>query len=123
MAYTLRVEGGFGAVPLAPCVLLLIFTSEKRLIDSMGKLIALIVSILMLLAGIVMVAVGKGIGLLLLIAGMLGAVMMGIFLGASGGSVADFLTPRGFFDPAQKTKTYRKKKPENIWDEMSSKKS
>jgi len=89
----------------------------------MGKLIALILSILMLLAGILLVGFGIGIGLLLLVVGMLGTVMMGIILG-SRGSITDIFTPRGFYDSFMKTKVEKPEKdqPTNIWEEMSKKK-
>ena len=90
----------------------------------MAKLIAMIVFVLMFLAGIVMVALGIGIGLLLLVIGMLGVVMMGIILG-SRGSIADIFTPRGFFDAFLKTKVEKpdKDQPTNIWDQMTEQKS
>ncbi len=89
----------------------------------MGKLIALIVFVLMLVAGIVLVALGVGIGLLLLVVGMLGTVMMGIILG-SRGSITDIFTPRGFFDSFIKTKVEKPEKdqPLNIWDQMTERK-
>ena len=89
----------------------------------MAKLIALIVCILMLLAGSLLVAFGIGIGLLLLVVGMLGTVMMGIILG-SRGFVTDIFTPRGFFDAFTKTKVEKPEKdqPANIWDQMTKQK-
>ena len=89
----------------------------------MAKLIALIVCILMLLAGILLVAFGIGIGLLLLVVGMLGTVMMGIILG-SRGFVTDIFTPRGFFDAFTKTKVEKPGKDQsaNIWDQMTKQK-
>lgn len=86
----------------------------------MAKLIALIVFILMLIAGIVLVALGVGVGLLLLVVGMLGTVMMGLIVAFSRGSYSDFLSPRGFFDAAPKTKVEKQIK-NNIWDEMAQK--
>ena len=86
----------------------------------MAKLIALIVFILMLIAGIVLVALGVGVGLLLLVVGMLGTVMMGLIVAFSRGSYSDFLSPRGFFDAAPKTKV-EKQNNTNIWDEMTQK--
>ncbi len=90
----------------------------------MAKLIALIVFILMLLAGILLVGFGVGIGLLLLVVGMLGTVMMGIILG-SRGSVTDIFTPRGFFDAFMKTKIDKpgQDQPINIWDQMTKQKN
>jgi len=87
----------------------------------MGKLIALIVSIVVFLAGIILTALGLGIGLLLLIVGLLGTVMMGIIVGSIGGSYSDFFTPRGFFDAAFKTKV-EKKETGSVWDKLSQKK-
>lgn len=89
----------------------------------MAKLITLIVFILMLLAGIFLVAFGIGIGLLLLVVGMLGTVMMGIIVGARG-FIADIFTPRGFYDASTKDKIEKKEldQPTNIWDQMSKKK-
>ena len=87
----------------------------------MAKLVALIVFILLLIAGIVVLALGVGIGLLLLIVGLLGTIMMGIIVGSTGGTYSHFLTPRGFFDPFLKTKVEKKNEKANIWDEMSEK--
>lgn len=89
----------------------------------MTKLIALILSILMMLAGILLVAFGIGIGLLLLVVGMLGTVMMGIIVG-SRGSIADIFTPRGFYDAFLKTEIEKpdKDQPTNIWDQMNNQK-
>ena len=88
----------------------------------MGKLIALILSVLMMLAGILLVGFGIGIGLLLLVVGMLGTVMMGIIVG-SRGSIAHIFTPRGFYDAFIKTKVEKpnKDQPTNIWDHMTKK--
>ena len=89
----------------------------------MGKLIALIVCILMFLAGIVLVALGIGIGLLLLLVGMLGTVMMGIIVSARG-SVVDIFSARGFYDTFLKTKAEKpdEDRSANIWDQMSNRK-
>lgn len=89
----------------------------------MGKIIALIVLILMFLAGILLVAFGIGIGLLLLLVGMLGTVMMGIIV-SSRGSVVDIFSARGFYDSFMKTKAEKPDKDQttNIWDQMSNQK-
>jgi hypothetical protein len=96
-------------------------TGKERIV--MKKTIALIVFILMLLAGILLVAFGIGIGLLLLVVGMLGTVMMGIIVG-SRGSIADIFTPRGFYDASIKTKIEKQEldQPVNIWDRMKEQK-
>lgn len=89
----------------------------------MGKLIALILSVLMMLAGIVLVGFGSGIGLLMLVVGMLGTVMMGIITSARG-SFVDIFTPRGFYDTFVKDKVDQPDKDQttNIWDQLSRKK-
>ena len=87
----------------------------------MTKLIALILFVLMMIAGIVVLALGAGIGLLLLIVGLLGTIMMAIIVGSAGGTYSHFLTPRGFFDPFLKTKVEKKNENANIWDKMSQK--
>lgn len=88
----------------------------------MGKIIALVLFVLMLIAGIVVLALGPGIGLLLLIVGILGTVAMAVVVGASGGTISHFLTPRGFFDAAPKTEVEKEDENANIWDKMSQKK-
>ena len=90
----------------------------------MGKLIALIVMIIMFLAGIILLAVGVGIGLLLLLVGMLGTVMMGIIV-SSRGSTVDIFSAKGFYDTFIKTKADKPDKDQNIniWDQMSQKKN
>jgi hypothetical protein len=87
----------------------------------MGKIIGLIACILLMLAGIVVLALGPGIGLLMLLVGMLGTVMMGFLVSASGGSIADIFSGRGFFDPFMKIKREKKNENANIWDAMSQK--
>ncbi len=89
----------------------------------MGKLIALIVFVLMFLAGIILLAFGFGIGLLLLIVGILGSVMMGFLVG-SRGAFTHVFTPRGFFDAFVKTKVEKpdQDQPVNIWDQVNSEK-
>lgn len=89
----------------------------------MGKLIALILSVLMMLAGIVLVGFGIGIGLLMLVVGTLGTVMMGIITSARG-SFVDIFTPRGFYDTFVKDKVDQPDKDQttNIWDQLSKKK-
>lgn len=61
----------------------------------MKKLIALVLFVLLFLSGIVLVALGIGIGILLLVVGMLGTVMLSIILG-SRGSITDIFTPADF---------------------------
>lgn len=89
----------------------------------MAKLITLIVFVLMFLAGILLVAFGVGIGLLLLVVGLMGIVAMGIILG-SRGSIAEIFIPRGFYDPFIKSKVEKPEKdqPTNIWDQMTEQK-
>ncbi len=87
----------------------------------MAKLIALIVFVLMFLAGIVLVALSLGIGLLLLIVGLLGGIAMGIVVAASGGFYTE-LGWRGFWHtgplPRKDIEKHKKDAPLNVWDQM-----
>ena len=90
----------------------------------MAKLIALIVFILMFLAGILLVAFGIGIGLLLLVVGLLGGIAMGIVVASSGGFYTQLGIGFWHHGPFARKEIEKHKKdaPLNVWDQMKKKK-